>query len=88
MLILVLIYYLNFHFSNFYQLSSQTYLESSGDYEKDGPTSPNLINNEWYIIGESYAGIYVPTVVRELINRDSVLKNCIKGFAVGDGCVG
>ena len=46
MLILVLIYYLNFHFSNFYQLSSQTYLESSGDYEKDGPTSPNLIDHE------------------------------------------
>jgi len=46
MLILVLIYYLNFHFSNFYQLSSQKGLESSGDYEKDGPTSPNLIDNE------------------------------------------
>ena len=50
---------------------------------------PNLEKNDWYISGESYAGIYVPTVIRELFNReDSKLKNIIKGFAVGDGCVG
>ena len=50
---------------------------------------PNLENNEWFIAGESYAGVYVPTLVRELLNRkDSKIKNILKGFAVGDACMG
>lgn len=54
---------------------------------------PQFANNEWYFIGESYAGIYVPTLVRELI-FDTALGKLkkpvvdVKGFAVGDGCVG
>ena len=46
MVYLIHIYYLNFHFSNFYQLSSQFKPEASGNYEKDGPTSPKSTDNE------------------------------------------
>ena len=50
---------------------------------------PEYQNNDLYIIGESYAGIYVPTLVREIMqNSTSIVKNSLKGFAVGDGCVG
>jgi hypothetical protein len=37
--------------------------------------------------GESYAGVYVPVIVRAILeDPDSGLN--IKGFAVGDGCMG
>lgn len=41
-----------------------------------------------YIIGESYGGIYVPTLVRELFNKNSSLLTQLRGFAIGDGCMG
>lgn len=45
-------------------------------------------SNDMYIVGESYAGVYVPTLVREILeDPNSSIKN-LKGFAVGDGCVG
>ena len=51
---------------------------------------PSFANeNEWYLIGESYAGIYVPTLVRQVLdNPSSNISARLKGFAVGDGCVG
>ena len=45
-----------------------------------------------FIIGESYAGVYITTLVRELLKRQKleqdkdILK--LKGFAIGDGCMG
>jgi serine carboxypeptidase-like clade 1 len=42
-----------------------------------------------YITGESYAGVYVPTLVRKILqNTSSLVGANLKGFAVGDGCVG
>jgi carboxypeptidase C (cathepsin A) len=43
---------------------------------------------ETYISGESYAGIYVPTVFYELhaTNERDPVKVNLKGFAVGNGC--
>jgi len=45
---------------------------------------PELRANDFYITGESYAGVYVPTLTRELlVNAPEVH---IKGIAVGDPC--
>ncbi len=50
---------------------------------------PEFGSTDWFIIGESYAGVYVPTLVRELLgNPHSKVANLIKGMGIGDGCVG
>lgn len=50
---------------------------------------PEYMKHDIYIIGESYAGIYVPTLVREILkNETSVIRDQLKGMAIGDGCVG
>ena len=45
---------------------------------------------EFYLSGESYAGVYIPTLVREIIHhrKDSLVYRLLKGVAIGDGCVG
>jgi len=47
---------------------------------------PEFAGNSMYLIGESYAGIYVPTIVRTILNDPQGIN--LKGFAVGDGCIG
>lgn len=47
---------------------------------------PEFAKNELFITGESYAGVYVPTIVREILADPGPLN--LKGFAVGDGCMG
>ena len=47
---------------------------------------PEFAKNPLYITGESYAGVYVPTIVREILASPGPLN--LKGFAVGDGCMG
>jgi len=50
---------------------------------------PEFGSTEWFIVGESYAGVYVPTLVRELLNNpSSKVAPLIKGMGIGDGCVG
>lgn len=49
---------------------------------------PEFRNNDLYITGESYAGIYVPTLAREIVRRGGSDGINLKGWAVGDGCVG
>lgn len=44
--------------------------------------------NEVILIGESYAGIYVPTLAREILSEGPNSPVNLVGFAVGDGCVG
>lgn len=42
-----------------------------------------------YLVGESYAGLYVPMLARAILEeRGSDLEAQLKGFAVGDGCIG
>eukprot|EP00040_Diaphanoeca_grandis_P003180 m.24065 g.24065 ORF g.24065 m.24065 type:complete len:540 (+) comp14469_c0_seq1:89-1708(+) len=45
---------------------------------------PELIKREFFITGESYAGVYVPTLAREIL--DNAPEVNIKGLAVGDPC--
>jgi len=47
---------------------------------------PEYLPNPLYITGESYAGIYVPILAREIVTRPNNFH--FKGFAVGDGCIG
>lgn len=47
-------------------------------------------NNEFYIAGESYAGVYIPTLAHQinLYNADasSDKKINLKGIMIGNGC--
>jgi carboxypeptidase C (cathepsin A) len=50
---------------------------------------PEFAQRDLYLAGESYAGIYVPTLAREILrNKGTVPERQLKGFAVGDGCLG
>ena len=48
---------------------------------------PELEHNPLYITGESYAGVYVPIIVKALQDTPHSRVN-LRGFAVGDGCMG
>ena len=57
---------------------------------------PRLLQTDLYLTGESYAGIYVPMLAREILQnaQDFSTKSPgnvtmpLQGFAVGDGCLG
>lgn len=49
---------------------------------------PCLADLDLFLTGESYAGIYIPTLAREILKQASVMSNHLQGFAVGDGCLG
>eukprot|EP00565_Helicotheca_tamesis_P007320 CAMPEP_0185724954 /NCGR_PEP_ID=MMETSP1171-20130828/1303_1 /TAXON_ID=374046 /ORGANISM="Helicotheca tamensis, Strain CCMP826" /LENGTH=602 /DNA_ID=CAMNT_0028392933 /DNA_START=39 /DNA_END=1847 /DNA_ORIENTATION=+ len=44
---------------------------------------PEFAKNEFYITGESYAGVYIPTLTKEILDHTDIN---IKGIAVGDPC--
>ena len=46
---------------------------------------PELKKNELFIVGESYAGVYVPGIVNDILSAPGGLN--LKGYAVGDGCM-
>ena len=52
---------------------------------------PELRRNKFYIAGESYAGVYVPTLARALLDRNDAqtseeAKIPLAGIATGDPC--
>lgn len=57
---------------------------------------PHLLQTDLYLTGESYAGIYVPTLARAILQHEDDFKTKspgnvtmpLQGFAVGDGCLG
>mmetsp|Transcript_53203 Transcript_53203/g.59457 ORF Transcript_53203/g.59457 Transcript_53203/m.59457 type:complete len:572 (-) Transcript_53203:353-2068(-) len=58
---------------------------------------PCLIEKQLYLTGESYGGIYIPTLARRIVENNEkidddddtdVIALNLKGFAVGDGCLG
>eukprot|EP00980_Cylindrotheca_fusiformis_P000483 scaffold119_cov131-Cylindrotheca_fusiformis.AAC.13 len=49
---------------------------------------PCLKSKELYLTGESYGGIYIPTFARRILDDQENSGIDLKGFAVGDGCLG
>jgi len=49
---------------------------------------PQYGTTDLYLVGESYAGIYIPTLARRILSDSKRLPSLLKGFAVGDGCLG
>lgn len=49
---------------------------------------PELKDRELYIAGESYAGIYIPTLINEILDYNDVSSDKIKirGMMIGNGC--
>ena len=51
---------------------------------------PNLLKNELYITGESYAGIYIPYLAHKIINTNKMPERLItinlKGIMIGNAC--
>ncbi len=46
-------------------------------------------HNKLFLSGESYAGVYIPMLAREILNDPtSRAKAQLSGMAIGDGCVG
>lgn len=48
---------------------------------------PEYAQNDFFITGESYAGVYIPTLAEQIMNDASNTIN-LKGMAVGNGCWG
>ena len=51
---------------------------------------PEYANNSFFITGESYAGIYVPTLAQQVVlgNAAGNPRVNLQGIAVGNGCLG
>jgi len=50
---------------------------------------PRLLDKDFYITGESYAGIYVPNLARQVVSNNAKgaePRINLKGYAVGNGC--
>eukprot|EP00928_Gymnodinium_smaydae_P024388 TRINITY_DN19742_c0_g1_i1.p2 TRINITY_DN19742_c0_g1~~TRINITY_DN19742_c0_g1_i1.p2 ORF type:complete len:536 (-),score=111.61 TRINITY_DN19742_c0_g1_i1:66-1673(-) len=47
---------------------------------------PEYKGRDLYLVGESYAGVYVPMLAREILQNGGELAAQLKGIAVGDGC--
>merc|ERR1711934_812086 len=47
---------------------------------------PEFKPNEFYVSGESYAGVYVPTLSQQIFESASTNQINMKGFLVGNGC--
>ncbi|CAB9504183.1 Carboxypeptidase Y homolog A [Seminavis robusta] len=46
---------------------------------------PELGQNDFFIVGESYAGVYIPTLTKEILDH-AAEQVPLKGIAVGDPC--
>jgi hypothetical protein len=47
---------------------------------------PEYKGRDLFLTGESYAGVYIPMLAREIMNNGGALAAQLRGLAVGDGC--
>ena len=64
--------------------SANAYLALQTFYEK----FPCEKSKDLYLTGESYGGIYIPTLARRIVRDIDNSGILLKGLAVGDGCTG
>jgi len=64
--------------------SANAYLALQTFYER----FPCKKSKDLYLTGESYAGIYIPTLARRVVRDIDNSGIVLKGLAVGDGCLG
>ena len=74
-------------------VSSDDYVQSQNTYGfllNFFKAYPEFSKNPFFVTGESYAGIYVPTLANRIVDGNAAGKPHInlKGIAVGDGCTG
>lgn len=48
---------------------------------------PQYKSNDFFVTGESYGGIYIPTLVQTILNKKQEFPINLKGMAIGNGCV-
>jgi len=53
-----------------------------------GNLFPEYAQHDIFFTGESYAGVYVPTIVTEILSRPFGQALKLKGVALGDSCLG
>ena len=67
------------------RMATVQYAALAGWYDLFPERRPNPL----YLTGESYAGIYVPKLAQQILaHKDPKVLPQLKGFAVGDGCLG
>ena len=69
----------------------QTALDSTAAMNRFFELYPELKPNDFFITGESYAGVYVPTLAEELLyaaGNGTYTGAPLTGIAVGNGCTG
>eukprot|EP00428_Durinskia_dybowskii_P022713 CAMPEP_0170205492 /NCGR_PEP_ID=MMETSP0116_2-20130129/2290_1 /TAXON_ID=400756 /ORGANISM="Durinskia baltica, Strain CSIRO CS-38" /LENGTH=512 /DNA_ID=CAMNT_0010455883 /DNA_START=43 /DNA_END=1577 /DNA_ORIENTATION=+ len=49
---------------------------------------PEYASRDLYLTGESYAGVYVPMLAKEILQGGGMLAAQLRGIVVGDGCLG
>jgi len=49
---------------------------------------PEYKNQDFFITGESYGGVYVPTLAEAIVKNKDYTGAPLKGIAVGNGCTG
>eukprot|EP01035_Chromulina_nebulosa_P019308 gene19308-25169_t len=77
--------------SNYITNDDRTALENTLALESFYEKFPEFINNKFFITGESYAGVYVPTLAESILqaeNSNTYAGAPLTGIAVGNGCSG
>lgn len=77
------------HHSDYFTNDTATAADSHAFLRGFFKRYPHLQQNDFYIAGESYAGIYVPMLTKEVVkgNKRGVEPHInIKGYMVGNGC--